>query len=55
MPTQKSVELGLFEIRETVINRADGTLETKKGPRVMGGGGQQYFVERFVVGKEDAV
>lgn len=53
-PTQKSMELGLFEIKETVINHADGTPETKKGPRVTGRG-QQYFVERFLSGKGDAV
>lgn len=47
MPTQKAMELGLFEVKETVINRSDGTPDTKKTPKVTGKG-QRYFIERFL-------
>jgi anti-repressor protein len=46
MPTQKSMELGLFEIKETTINRSDGGIDVKKTPKVTGRG-QVYFVNRF--------
>lgn len=49
MPTQRSMELGLFEIKETVINNPDGSVRTNKTPKVTGKG-QQYFVERFLGG-----
>lgn len=48
MPTQKSMELGLFEIKETVINHADGHTSVNKTPKVTGKG-QQYFVNMFLV------
>ena len=47
MPTQKSMELGLFEIKETVISRSDGTPDTKETPKITGKG-QRYFIERFL-------
>ena len=47
MPTQKSMELGLFEIKETVITHSDGHIEIKKTPKVTGKG-QLYFVNRFL-------
>ena len=46
MPTQRSMELGLFEIKETVINRSDGGIDVKKTPKVTGRG-QVYFVNKF--------
>lgn len=48
MPTQKSMELGLFEIKETVINHSDGHISVSKTPKVTGRG-QIYFVEKFLV------
>lgn len=47
MPTQKSMELGLFEIKETVINHSDGHTSVNKTPKVTGKG-QQYFVNLFL-------
>lgn len=47
MPTQKSMELGLFEIKETVINHSDGHTSVTKTPKVTGKG-QQYFVNLFL-------
>jgi anti-repressor protein len=46
MPTQRSMELGLFEMKETVINRSDGGIDVKRTPKVTGRG-QVYFVNRF--------
>lgn len=47
MPTQKSMELGLFEIKETIISHADGHTSISKTPKVTGIG-QQYFVNKFL-------
>lgn len=47
MPTQYSMELGLFEIKERTINNADGSIRTTKTPKVTGKG-QQYFINKFL-------
>lgn len=47
MPTQYSMELGLFEIRETSITHADGHVSVNKTPKVTGKG-QQYFINKFL-------
>jgi len=47
MPTQRSMEMGLFEIKETSINRSDGTVTISKTVKVTGKG-QIYFVNRFL-------
>lgn len=47
MPTQKSMELGLFRIKETSINHPDGHTSISKTPKVTGKG-QQYFVSKFL-------
>lgn len=47
MPTQKAMEMGLFEIKETVINHSDGHTSVNKTPKVTGKG-QQYFVNMFL-------
>ena len=49
MPTQKAMELGLFEIKETVISHSDGHTSINKTPKVTGKG-QQYFVQKFLGG-----
>ena len=49
MPTQKAMEMGLFEIKETVINHADGHTSVNKTPKVTGKG-QQYFVNMSLGG-----
>lgn len=53
MPTQKSMELGLFKIIERTINQSDGSSRICKTTKVTGKG-QQYFVNKFV-GEEDLV
>jgi len=46
MPTQRSMELGLFTIKETTITHADGHTSINKTTKVTGKG-QVYFVEKF--------
>lgn len=46
MPTQRSMDLGLFLIKESVLNNPDGTVRVNKTPKVTGKG-QQYFVNRY--------
>lgn len=47
MPTQKSMELGLFEIKETNIQHADGHISINKTSKVTGKG-QQYFINKLL-------
>ena len=47
MPTQKAMEMGLFEIKETVINHSDGHTSVNKTLKITGKG-QQYFVNLFL-------
>lgn len=46
MPTQKSMDLGLFRIKETAITHSDGHTTVNKTPKVTGRG-QAYFIERY--------
>jgi len=46
MPTQKSMELGLFRIKETAITHSDGHVSVSKTPKVTGKG-QTYFISRY--------
>lgn len=50
MPTQKSMELGLFEINECNAFNPDGSVRITKTPRVTGKG-QTYFINKFLSGK----
>ena len=50
MPTQKSMELGLFRVKETVIQHSDGHVGVSKTSKVTGKG-QEYFVSRFMDGR----
>lgn len=47
MPTQKAMELELFEIKETSITHSDGHISISKTAKVTGKG-QVYFVNRFL-------
>ena len=47
MPTQKSMAMELFTIKETAITHADGHTSINKTPKVTGKG-QVYFVNKFV-------
>lgn len=50
-PTQKAMELGLFEIKETVIAHSDGHSTISKTTKVTGKG-QVYFINRLLKGTE---
>ena len=50
MPTQRAMEMGLFEIKETTITHSDGHIHVSKTPKVTGKG-QVYFVNLFLSGK----
>ncbi|MCM1400326.1 MAG: phage antirepressor KilAC domain-containing protein [Clostridium sp.] len=47
MPTQRSMEQGLFEIKESTSVNPDGSIRTNKTPKVIGKG-QQYFINKFL-------
>lgn len=49
MPTQRAMEQGLFEIKETVVSHADGHTSINKTPKVTGKG-QLFFVNKFLGG-----
>jgi phage antirepressor YoqD-like protein len=53
MPTQRAMEMGLFEVKETTINRSDGGIDVKRTPKVTGRG-QIFFVNKFC-GKNTAL
>lgn len=50
MPTQKSMESGLFEVKETVINNPDGSIRVTKTTKVTGKG-QAYFINKLLSSK----
>lgn len=47
LPTQKSMNLGLFKIKETTINHSNGSVSISKTAKVTGKG-QQYFINKFL-------
>lgn len=47
MPTQRAVEMGLFEIKESTVVHSDGHTTINKTPKVTGKG-QVYFVNLFL-------
>lgn len=53
MPTQKSMEMGLFEIKETSITKPDGSTHISKTTKVTGKG-QIYFTNKFAAKDKEA-
>lgn len=47
MPTQRSMDMGLFEVKERTINNPDGSVRITKTTKVTGKG-QQYFINQFM-------
>lgn len=47
MPTQKAMEMGLFEVKESTVNNPDGSVRINKTTKVTGKG-QQYFINKFL-------
>ncbi|MEE8667454.1 MAG: phage antirepressor KilAC domain-containing protein [Bifidobacterium mongoliense] len=52
MPTQRSMDLGLFHVKETTIVHADGHTTINKTPKVTGKG-QTYFINKFLTGSQE--
>lgn len=46
-PTQRAMEMGLFEIKQTTINKPDGSILVTTTTKVSGKG-QVYFVNKFL-------
>lgn len=46
MPTQKAMEMGLFEVKESTTANPDGTIRLHRTTKVTGKG-QVYFIKRF--------
>jgi anti-repressor protein len=49
-PTQKAMELGLFEVKESTVGNPDGSVRVTRTTKVTGKG-QQYFINKFLTGK----
>ncbi|HDK7162138.1 TPA: phage antirepressor KilAC domain-containing protein [Clostridium botulinum] len=47
MPTQYSMDLKLFEVKETSITHSDGHISISKTPKITGKG-QIYFINKFI-------
>lgn len=47
MPTQKSMEAGLFEIKERMITNPDESIRITRTTMVTGKG-QQYFINKLL-------
>lgn len=45
-PTQRAMDMGLFEIKETAITTSDGSVILRRTPKVTGKG-QVYFINKF--------
>ena len=52
MPTQRSVERGLFEVKESAITHNSGSVSIQRTTKVTGKG-QEYFVNQFLSGKAE--
>ena len=47
MPTQRAMEQGLFEVKESTVNNPDGSVRINRTTKVTGKG-QQYFINKFL-------
>ena len=47
MPTQKAMEMSLFEVKESTTNNPDGSVRVTRTTKVTGKG-QTYFVKKFL-------
>lgn len=50
-PTQKSMGMGLFRVKETAITHSDGHVTVNRTTKVTGKG-QQYFINKFLGGED---
>ena len=49
LPTQRSMDMELMEIKKRTINNADGSIRTTRTTKITGKG-QQYFINKFLGG-----
>ena len=49
VPTQRSMEIGLFRVKETAVTHSDGHVTVSRTPKVTGKG-QAYFMAKLVEG-----
>lgn len=54
MPTQRSMELGVLEVKERTINEPNGSIRITKTPKVTGKG-QVYFINKFIEERRDQI
>ena len=54
MPTQRSMNLGLFKIKESTITHSNGSVSISKTTKATGKG-QQYFINKFMKLNETAI
>ena len=47
MPTQRAMDQGLFEVKESTVNNPDGSVRINRTTKVTGKG-QQYFINKFL-------
>ena len=47
MPTQRSMDQGLFEVKESTVNNPDGSVRINRTTKVTGKG-QQYFINKLL-------
>lgn len=47
MPTQRAMDMGLFEVKESTINNPDGSVRISRTTKVTGKG-QTYFINKFL-------
>ena len=47
MPTQRAMEMGLFEVKESTVNNPDGSVRINRTTKVTGKG-QTYFINKFL-------
>lgn len=52
MPTQRYLEQGLFEVKESNVQNPDGSIRITRTTKITGRG-QLYFVNKFLGGKEE--
>lgn len=54
MPSQRSMEKGLFEVKETAVTHSDGHISISRTVKITGKG-QVYFIDVFLGGKKEGV
>ena len=47
MPTQRAMEMGLFEVKESTVNNPDGSIRINRTTKVAGKG-QTYFINKYM-------